>query len=103
MLSTKPEFTREQEDWLCYIIDEWYFKWKRQIVPIPTTHNLGYAKEQLKELICMPKERYDIVTNLAQEILNNIANKMDTNSLGKILENNDNAKRGPTSLDENVK
>jgi hypothetical protein len=47
-------FTREQQDFICWQIGEWYVNWKHQIVSgcNPGQHRLGYAKEQLKSMIC---------------------------------------------------
>ncbi len=41
--------TTSQIDHICYQIGEWYLNWKEQF---KTPHNLGFAKEQLKEMIC---------------------------------------------------
>ena len=46
----RPKFTEEQENWLCEIIGDWYLSWKKRIAN--GEHRLGYAKEELKELIC---------------------------------------------------
>jgi hypothetical protein len=46
----KPFFTREQEDWICYQIGEWYLEWKNCIAK--GEHQLGYAKEKLKLRLC---------------------------------------------------
>jgi hypothetical protein len=48
----KQEFTREQEDWLCFVLDEWYLEWKNKITDQGVTHSLGIAKEKLKLLLC---------------------------------------------------
>jgi hypothetical protein len=45
----KPKFTREQEDWICYQIGEWYLEWKEKITPNMGAHKLGVAKEKLKQ------------------------------------------------------
>jgi uncharacterized protein YhaN len=46
-------FNPEQMDWICYQIGEWYLEWKNKLVNYDDrTHRLGYAKEQLKEMIC---------------------------------------------------
>ena len=54
--------TREQEDWICYQIGEWYLQWKDNIVDHHCKekfdcscryHKLGYAKELLKERLCL--------------------------------------------------
>lgn len=50
----QASFTAEQKDFICWQIGEWYVEWKRRIIVDleEGTHRLGYAKEQLKELIC---------------------------------------------------
>lgn len=49
----KCKFTEEQCEFICYVIGEWYFLWKNKLVNYDDkTHKLGYAKEQLKEMIC---------------------------------------------------
>lgn len=47
-------FTTEQIDHICYMIGEWYIEWKERIVVDlkQGTHRLGFAKEQLKTMIC---------------------------------------------------
>ncbi len=56
----RPEFTQEQENWLCETIGDWYLAWKYRIADYDNkTHNLGYAKEQLKALICEDKEFFE--------------------------------------------
>ncbi len=47
----RPEFTREQEDWICYAIGEWYLQWKNGITSPGIPHNFGFAKEDLKMLL----------------------------------------------------
>lgn len=49
-IMNRPDFTKEQEDWLCEAIGEWYLSWKTRIAK--GEHRLGYAKEELKSLIC---------------------------------------------------
>ncbi len=52
--------TREQQDWVCDKIGEWYLEWKGKIIAhtpdcrefCPHTHRLGFAKEMLKEKLC---------------------------------------------------
>jgi len=41
-------------DWeLCSVIGEWYLVWRLKIVDYDQrTHSLGFAKEELKGLIC---------------------------------------------------
>lgn len=46
----RPKFTRKQEDWICEVIGDWYLSWKKRIAP--GQHRLGFAKEELKGLIC---------------------------------------------------
>jgi hypothetical protein len=45
-------FTPEQKDFICYEIGDWYLKWKDCIASKNGTHRLGYAKEQLKSILC---------------------------------------------------
>lgn len=43
----------EQQETICSIIGEWYLMWKNRIADYDDrTHRLGYAKEQLKQMIC---------------------------------------------------
>lgn len=50
-----PTFTNEQMNFICYMIGEWYLLWKNKLVDYnEKTHRLGFAKEQLKEMICDP-------------------------------------------------
>ncbi len=72
-MENKPEFTKEQEYWLCYqIIDEWYLDFKEKIslmggpeyihldIVIETICRLvGIAKEDLKLKIFSKKEDAD--------------------------------------------
>ena len=46
------KLTKEQQDWVCYQIGEWYLDWKGKIVPGGGEHKLGVAKEQLKIRLC---------------------------------------------------
>ena len=48
----RPEFTREQEDWLCWIIGEWYLLCKNTICSTGEPHNLGFAVNNLKDILC---------------------------------------------------
>lgn len=49
----KLNLTDDQANELCYIIGEWYLMWRHRIANYEQkTHNLGYAKEQLKSMIC---------------------------------------------------
>lgn len=52
MNNTPPKFTEEQIDFICYQIGEWYLEWKDCITETGVQHQLGYAKEKLKEKIC---------------------------------------------------
>jgi len=50
---SKLNLTKDQEHEICFIIGEWYLKWRHCIADYESkTHNLGYAKEKLKEMIC---------------------------------------------------
>ena len=52
--AVQESFTREQIDFICYQIGDWYLEWKERIITDleQGTHRLGYAKEQLKTMIC---------------------------------------------------
>lgn len=54
LIKNQESFTPEQIDFICYQIGDWYLEWKdRIIVDLKEgTHRLGYAKEQLKTIIC---------------------------------------------------
>lgn len=54
LIKNQESFTPEQIDFICYQIGEWYLEWKDRIVVDlkEGTHRLGYAKEQLKTIIC---------------------------------------------------
>lgn len=41
--------TYAQQDKVCYLIGEWYLKWKSQF---KGEHPLGIAKEELKQILC---------------------------------------------------
>lgn len=43
--------SKSQQTEICYLIGEWYMHWKYKITD-HDTHRLGFAKEELKELIC---------------------------------------------------
>jgi hypothetical protein len=47
-------FSREQIDFICYQIGDWYCQWhdKMWVDGKPNQHWLGMAKEQLKIMIC---------------------------------------------------
>ena len=57
-----PALTREQEDEICFIIGTWYMMWKYTMGAHKEgckgcdcqQYQLGYAKEQLKSMICKP-------------------------------------------------
>jgi hypothetical protein len=52
-----PVFTREQSDHICYQIGEWYLNWRDNLMNWEQrTHRLGYAKEELKMMICGNKD-----------------------------------------------
>lgn len=47
------KFTKQQVDFICDQIGEWYVQWRDQLVDYDNKqHRLGYAKELLKERIC---------------------------------------------------
>lgn len=47
------KFTKQQVDFICDQIGEWYVQWENQLVDYETrTHRLGFAKEELKARIC---------------------------------------------------
>lgn len=51
------KFTKQQVDFICYEIGEWYVQWKNHLVDYETrTHRLGQAKEALKERFCSLEE-----------------------------------------------
>lgn len=54
MSAIQKTLTREQQDYICEVIGDWYVHWKGQLVTElkPGEHRLGVAKEHLKELIC---------------------------------------------------
>lgn len=50
---SNPNFTTEQIDHICYQIGEWYLRWKDNMATGEgRCHRLGFAKEQLKTMIC---------------------------------------------------
>lgn len=63
----RPNFTREQEDWLLEVIGDWYFEWKDKMTEDGSPHRLGYAKEKLKDIIfdCKPDESAEKILSLA--------------------------------------
>lgn len=50
-----PKFTKEQQYWICDIIGDWYLLWKNKLTD-GRQHNLGFAKEHLKQLLLGWKE-----------------------------------------------
>lgn len=54
LVTNQQSLTPEQIDFICYQIGDWYLEWKdRLVIDLKKgTHRLGYAKEQLKTLIC---------------------------------------------------
>lgn len=48
------QFTTAQIDHICYQIGEWYIQWEQKmwVDGKPNHHWLGFAKEELKTLIC---------------------------------------------------
>jgi hypothetical protein len=51
----KIDFTKAQEDYVCYVIGDWYLKWKRAFSFDckcgAKQHRLGFAKENLKRML----------------------------------------------------
>jgi hypothetical protein len=45
-------FTNRQRDHICYQIGDWYIHWKNNLTDPYVPHRLGFAKEQLKTMIC---------------------------------------------------
>jgi hypothetical protein len=51
------KFTKQQVDFICYQIGDWYMQWRDQLVDYDNKqHRLGYAKEALKERFCSLEE-----------------------------------------------
>ena len=45
--------TEDQQNEICAIIGDWYLRWRDNLVNYDDRcHKLGFAKEQLKEMIC---------------------------------------------------
>lgn len=55
----RPTFTKEQEYWICNVIGDWYIFWKNNLCDPAVTHRLGFAKENLKALLCDDKEFFE--------------------------------------------
>lgn len=52
--------THSQECDICYIIGDWYLKWKNQLVDYDSrTHRFGYAINDLKHMICKENKEDD--------------------------------------------
>lgn len=58
-MENRPEFTEEQERWICYVIWRWYFDWKDKLTECISplcddcvTPKFGFAKEELKQILC---------------------------------------------------
>lgn len=60
-MTNPPKFTREQEDWICFQVGEWYLKYKHRI----TFHTRGCAG-------CSCSEHYlgSAAQNLKDRLLN---------------------------------
>ena len=85
----KPEFTREQEDWICYQIGEWYLEWKDKIVDGSALHKLGIAKEHLKTILC-DKEKFvdnDYFKKFEKQISLEDRKKLSPDCIREFLEN----------------
>ncbi len=50
----QESFTREQIDFICWQIGDWYIEWENKmwVDGKPNQHWLGVAKEQLKTMVC---------------------------------------------------
>lgn len=51
-----PQLTERQSAHIAAQIDNWYFYWKDKLWISPVEHRLGFAKEQLKGLLCPDTE-----------------------------------------------
>ena len=73
---SRPTFTQEQKDWICYQIGEWYINWKNRLINWDDrTHQLGYAKEILKVMICdSPEELKETLDEILKGIKENPIN-----------------------------
>lgn len=72
-MSKRPEFTKQQKDWICYQIGDWYITWKDRLIDFDDrTHRLGYAKEILKNMICdKPEEIKVLLTDILMGLKEN--------------------------------
>jgi hypothetical protein len=52
--------TDEQKEWICSYIGDWYLKWKERKIG----ENFGFAKEELKEMICEGRRYPDSVSTV---------------------------------------
>lgn len=92
----RPEFTTEQEHWICYQIGQWYLDWKDKIVAGAAFHNLGIAKEKLKIMLCektkSPDWKENVLTHLVGLLKkrNLELNEQEKNVILKILELDEN-------------
>lgn len=56
-MNERLKLTQEQQQLLCELIDAWYCDWSNRIIDWEDgTHRLGFAKEELKAVICDDKE-----------------------------------------------
>ncbi len=52
-LNKMSPFTYRQQDHICFQIGEWYLNWRDVLMNWDErTHRLGFAKEELKQMIC---------------------------------------------------
>lgn len=92
----RPEFTKEQEDWICYVIGDWYLDWKHRIVLEGGTHRLGIAKEHLKKMLCEKTKFID----WKERLLNDLRRMMKKRNL-ELTEQQKNVVMKILELEEN--
>lgn len=80
----RPEFSQDQEKWLCHITEEWYLIWKNSIAEQTMQSRFRFAKEMLKKMICIQKcenckrnymEKYNLY--LCKKCLQNMIKKQN--------------------------
>ena len=69
----KPDFTQRQKYDLCYLVGDWYQKWKDNLINSETqTHNLSKACEELCGFIISNVDKYELNENQLNFILESI-------------------------------
>ena len=48
----KVDFSDLQQQHMCHLIDNWYTIWRNSLVLGDCGHRLGFAKEELKAILC---------------------------------------------------